>query len=91
MTTTRDQLIRTALHAIERGMPVEIAITNAVDSALETAGLSSALQEHAPLRDVMTPAQIEDIAAIVGNRRMEQPPAKPTGKNPESPWWGREK
>ena len=86
--TSRDQIIRTAIHAIRNGTSVEVAITNAVDASLELQGLRSALQEG-PLRAIVSLAEIDELAHITANRRNPAAPAEPTGKHPDSPWWGK--
>lgn len=85
----RDEIVRTALTAIRNGTSIEQALTNAVDSAIETTGVNRALQEHVDLRRIVGPEEIGDIAYKVGNRRNPAPPPEPTGKHPTSPWWGR--
>lgn len=89
VVSARDEIIRTALHAIRTGMPTDQAVTNAVDAALEHAGVSKALQEHVDLRAVATREDIDEVSLIAANRRNPPAPPKPTGKNTDSPWWGK--
>lgn len=89
MTAARDEIVRTALHAIKQGMSIEQVITNAVDSAIEFQGVRQALHESVDLKRLKTPEDIDEIASLTANRRLPAAPAKPSGEHPDSPWWGK--
>lgn len=84
----RDEIIRAALHSIDRGTTIPAAISAAVDSALEFALINKLNEsEDIPLREVLSEEALREATFMVATRRQPTPPPLPAGKNKESEWW----
>lgn len=83
----RDEIVRAALHAIDRGEPVSQAISDAVDSAMEFAALNAVSVVDAPLRDALGDDAFKEATFMVATRRQRVPPALPPERTKESAWW----
>ena len=84
----RDEIVRTALHSIASGTDPGVAISAAVDSALEFALINRVNEEEeVPLREFLTEDELRDQTFMVATRRQPTPPVAPTGKNRGSEWY----
>lgn len=84
----RDEIIRAALHSITKGTSVDIAISAAVDSALEFALMDRLNHEtDVPLAKALTEHELREATFLVATRRQVAPPALPPTTKKESPWW----
>lgn len=88
LTYYRDEIIRAALHSITKGTSVDIAISAAVDSALEFA-LMDRLNHEAdvPLAKALTEHELREATFLVATRRQVAPPALPPEGKENKSWW----
>lgn len=84
----RDEIIRSALHAIDKGESVPQAIADAVDVALEYGALNALNTPENPAREYLTEREFAETAFATATRRQVPGPALPPEGEENKPWWG---
>lgn len=83
----RDEIIRSALHAIDEGENVSQAIADAVDAALEYGALNALNAPDNPVREYLTKEKFIEAAFLIATRRQVPGPGLPPKEDEKKSWW----